>query len=166
MSTPAPPSDDAPLRYIELVNAVTADLPPLPIAELGAPLLTRPGGPLAGARVILVTSAGVRETGSPAFRPTNDMTFRTIGRDVPTSRLVPSHPTPVRRPAEDDVNVVFPRDRLDELVDAGVVGGAADVHLSFLGTIKRLRDLVTTMAPEMVGAARRARADVALLVPL
>jgi D-proline reductase (dithiol) PrdB len=158
--------DDSPLRYMELVNAVTADLPPLPIAALGPPLLTDPGRALRDSRVILITSAGVRERDEPSFLPTNDMTFRTIAHDVAATRLVPSHPTPVRRPAEADINVVFPRDRLDELAATGVVGGSADFHLSFLGTIKKLTDLVTVMAPEMVGAARRANADLALLVPL
>jgi D-proline reductase (dithiol) PrdB len=160
------PAHDSPLRYIELVNAVTADLPPLPIAALGPPLLTHPGKSLRDSRVILITSAGVRERDQPSFLPTNDMSFRDIAHDVATTRLVPSHPTPVRRPSEADINVVFPRDRLDELAASGAVGGSADFHLSFLGTIKQLTHLVTVMAPDMVAAARRANADLALLVPL
>lgn len=157
---------DAPLRYMDLVNAVTADLPPLPIAALGDPVLAGLDKPLRESRVIIITSAGVRERDQAGFLHTNDMSFRRVTHGVPTTQLVPSHPTPVRRPAEQDINVVFPRDRLDELVEAGAVGGAAGFHLSFLGTIKKLTDLVTVMAPAMVGEARRANADVALLLPL
>jgi D-proline reductase (dithiol) PrdB len=156
----------APIRYIELVNSVTADLPPLPIAELGRPLLAAPAKPLDRSRVILVTSAGVRLRGEPAFGPVNDLTYRTIPTGTDSSDLAPSHPTPVRRPGELDINTVYPQDRLRELAEAGLVGSPSPYHLSFLGTIKKLRELVTEMAPAMARSAREAKADLALLVPL
>lgn len=156
----------APIRYIELVNSVTADLPPLPIAELGRPLLTAPAKPLDRSRVILVTSAGVRLRGEPSFLPVNDLTFRTIPSGTDSADLTPSHPTPVRRPGELDINTVYPHDRLRELAEAGLVGSPSRYHLSFLGTIKKLRELVTEMAPAMARSAREAQADIALLVPL
>jgi D-proline reductase (dithiol) PrdB len=155
-----------PLRYIELVNSVTSELPPLPIAALGRPLLRRLRKPLRESRVIIVTSAGIRLKSEPPFRPTNDMSFRRIAQTTPSSLLVPSHPTPVRRPAEQDLNVVFPRDRMAELATEGVIGSVAPFDLSFLGTIKKLTSLVSELAVEMVRAAREAEADAALLVPL
>ncbi|HVD02034.1 MAG TPA: hypothetical protein VNG93_12945 [Candidatus Dormibacteraeota bacterium] len=155
-----------PIRYMDLVNSVTADLPPLPVAELGPPTLALPAAPLARSRVIIVTSAGVRERDSPPYQPVNDMSFRTLGHSVPTASLLPSHPTPVRRPGERDINVVYPVDRLAELVASGAVGAPAAWNLSFLGTIKRLPALVTQLAPAMVESARAAGAELALLVPL
>jgi D-proline reductase (dithiol) PrdB len=154
-----------PLRYIELVNSVTSELPPLPIAALGRPLLRRLRKPLRESRVIIVTSAGIRLKSEP-FRPTNDMSFRRIAQTTPSSLLVPAHPTPVRRPGEQDVNVLFPRDRMAELAAEGVIGSVAPFDLSFLGTIKKLTSLVAELAVEMVRAAREAEADAALLVPL
>ncbi len=155
-----------PLRYIDLVSSVTSDLPPLPIAELGAPALTPPAAPLASTRVMIVTSAGVRPASEPPFEPVNDMTFRRLDAATPSAQLRPSHPTPVRRPSEQDVNVVYPVDRLRELADGHVIGGVTAFHLSYLGTIKKLTELVTGLAVRMVEAAREAGAGAALLVPL
>lgn len=155
-----------PLRYIDLVSSVTSELPPLPIAQLGPPVLHRLARPLRETRIIIVTSAGVRLRSEEPFRPVNDMSFRKIANDTEGMLLAPSHPTPVRRPSEQDINVVFPYERLRELADEGVIGSVADYHLSFLGTIKKLTDLVTGLAMEMVQAAREAGADAALLVPL
>jgi D-proline reductase (dithiol) PrdB len=155
-----------PLAYIPLVSTVTSDLPPLPIAALGPPTLTPLTRPLPESRIILVTSAGVHLRGAPPFEPVNDMSFRVIRSEEDPARLVPSHPTPVRRPGERDIEVVFPSARLRELVAQRLVGSVTAYHLSFLGTIKKLRELVTSMAPRMVDAARDAGADAALFVPL
>lgn len=157
---------EPPLRYIDLVNSVTSELPPLPIAELGTPPLRKPAAPLAESRVIIVTSAGVRLRSEPPFLPVNDLSFRRLAAGTPSGSLAPSHPTPARRPGERDINVVYPQDRLRELANAGLVGGVTAYHLSFLGTIKKLTELVTGLAMDMVAAAQEARADVALLVPL
>lgn len=155
-----------PLRYIDLVSSVTTSLPPLPIAELGPPPLTRPRRRLEHSRVIILTSAGVRHKSEPAFAPVNDLTFRELDATISSADLAPSHPTPVRKPAEQDINVVYPIDRLRELADTGLIGGVTSFHISYLGTIKKLTDLVTNLAPDMVRAAKEAEADAALLVPL
>ena len=155
-----------PLHYIDLVSSVTTSLPPLPIAELGPPPLTRPRKRLEESRIVIVTSAGVRQKSEPAFAPVNDLTFRKLDATIPSTDLAPSHPTPVRKPAEQDINVVYPIDRLRELGDAGLIGGVTSFHISYLGTIKKLTDLVTNLAPAMVTAAKEAQADGALLVPL
>jgi hypothetical protein len=155
-----------PLRYLDLINRVTADLPPMPIATLGPPALTPLARPLARARIIIVTSAGVRLSSDPPFERVNDLSFRRIDAGVEPGQLSPSHPTPVRGPGERDVNVVFPYQRLRELATEGMVGEPTPYHLSFLGTIKRLTALVTGPAMAMAAAAREAGADAALLVPL
>lgn len=145
---------------------MTAELPPLPVAVLGLPALTPPAKPLSEARVMLVTSAGVRLRSEPPFAAVNDLSFREIASSIAAADLAPSHPTPVRRPGERDINVVYPFERLAELAGQHVIGGVTAYHLSFLGTIKRLRDLVTDLAERMVASAHKARADAALLVPL
>lgn len=155
-----------PLHYIDLVSSVTSSLPPLPVAELGPPLLTRPRKRLVDSRIIIVTSAGVRKKSEPPFAPVNDLTCRKLDASIPSTDLTPSHPTPVRKPAEQDVNVVYPIDRVRELADAQVIGGMTAYHLSYLGTIKKLTELVTKLGPEMARAATEADADAALLVPL
>jgi D-proline reductase (dithiol) PrdB len=154
-----------PIRYAELMGEITG-LPPLPVAELGPPVLTPLRKPLRDARVMIVTSAGVHLEGDPPFKHPNDMTFRRIPHATPRERLRPSHPTPVRRPGEADINVVFPHQRLDELAREGFIGGVTEYHLSMLGSIKLLRQLVTEMAPRMAADARAAGADLVLHTPL
>lgn len=154
------------IRYIDLVNAVTPDLPHLPIADMGPPPLVGSPAPLARSRVMLVTSAGVHYRADPPFQPTNDLTFRLIAQDADPREIRPSHPSPIRVPGRRDINVVFPYRRLAELVERGRVGATTAVHVSFLGAIKRLRALVAETAPGMVAAARDAGADAVLLVPL
>jgi D-proline reductase (dithiol) PrdB len=154
-----------PIRYAELMGEITG-LPPLPIAEMGPPPLTPLRKPLREARVMIVTSAGVHLDDDPPFDHPNDMTYRRIPHHTPAGRLRPSHPTPVRRPGEVDINVVFPYQRLDELAAEGVIGSVADYHLSMLGSIKLLRQLVTEMAPRMAADAQAAGADIVLHTPL
>jgi D-proline reductase (dithiol) PrdB len=153
------------IRYAELMGEITG-LPPLPVAEMGPPLLTPLGKPLSEARVIIVTSAGVHLDSDPPFNHPNDMTYRRIPHTTPPEHLRPSHPTPVRRPGEADINVVFPYQRLEELAAEGVIGGVTAYHLSLLGSIKLLKQLVTEMAPRMAADAKAAGADLALHTPL
>ena len=141
-------------------------LPPLPIADMGDPVLTPLKKPLSESRVMIVTSAGVHLDDQPPFNHPNDMTFRLIAQSTPQERLRPSHPTPVRRPGEADINVVFPYQRLAELASDGFIGGVTDYHVSMLGSIKKLKELVTDMAPEIASDVEAAGADVVLHVPL
>jgi D-proline reductase (dithiol) PrdB len=154
------------VRYLELINAVSRPLPPMPVAHLGAPVMTPLPVPLARARVMLLNSAGVHLRDDPAFQPVNDLSFRRIPADTAPARLRPSHPTPMRRPGLRDVNVVFPYQRLAELAAEGVIGGVTDIHLSMLGAIKQLRALASDTAPAIVAEAREHGADVLFIVPL
>jgi D-proline reductase (dithiol) PrdB len=155
-----------PIRYIELASEVTSTLPPLPIAEMGLPVLSPLTKPLSECNVMIVSSAGVHFRSDPPFQPTNDMTFRRIPQSASPDQLKPSHPAPVRRPGEADINVVHPYQRLAELAEEGFIGGVTDFHISCLGAIKKLTDLVTEMAPAMAVAAKAGGADLVLLVPL
>ncbi len=154
-----------PIRYAELMGEITG-LPPLPIAEMGPPVLTPPRKPLSACRVMIVTSAGVHLDADPPFQHPNDMTFRCIEQSTPPERLKPSHPTPVRRPGQADINVVFPYQRLAELAREGFIGSVTGFHLSMLGSIKKLRELVTEMAHKMAAEAKEAGADLVLHTPL
>lgn len=154
------------IRYRDLMSEITRSLPPLPIAEMGPPVLTLLKKPLREARVMILTSAGVHLQDDPPFGSPNDMTFRRLPQAVQASRLRCSHPTPVRRPSEEDINVVYPYQRLAELAAEGFLGDVTEYHLSMLGAIKRLRDLVTEMAPRMAAEAKAAGADIVLHVPL
>ncbi|MGH9104029.1 MAG: hypothetical protein ACRDYD_13770 [Acidimicrobiales bacterium] len=153
-------------RYLELVNEITAPMPPMPIARLGPPPLRPLTVPLAQARVLVVSSAGVHYRSDPPFAPVNDMRFRRLAHSAEPGELRPSHPSPIRRPGLVDINVVHPYQRLDDLAGAGVIAGPTSHHQSVLGAIKLLVPLVKELGPSMAADARDAGADVVLLVPL
>ena len=155
-----------PVRYIDLMTEITPSLPPFPIAEMGEPVLTPLVRPVRESRVMLLSSAGVHLKGEPPFKSTNDLTFRRISQSCRPTDLVLSHPAPVRRPGEADINVVHPYERLSELADVGVIGAVTSHHLSVLGAIKTLNELVTDLVPRLAADARAAGADLVLAVPL
>ena len=115
---------------------------------------------------MMVASAGVHDKREPPFKSPNDLTFRLIASDADAASLTPSHPAPIRRPGQADINVVFPIERLRELRDAGVVGSLTAHHASLLGAIKLMREVHYEMAPAIARVARDEGADLLLLVPM
>jgi D-proline reductase (dithiol) PrdB len=155
------------VSYIDLAGRVSLPLPPLPIADMARPAsLARMRVPLREARIMLVASAGVHVKSDPPFAHANDLTFRRIAQAIDPKTIRPSHPSPIRRPGLEDINVVFPYQRLDELAEAGVIGGPTANHVSMQGAIKRLLLLTSEMAPAIAEAAREEGADAVLLIPL
>lgn len=154
------------LSYLSVVNEVTAPLPPLPVARLGAPPLVPLAVPLEEATVLIASSAGVHLRSDPPFGFVDDLSCRRLSQDLDPSALRPSHPSPIRRPGRQDVNVVHPYQRLEELAEQGVIGRPSSFHLSVLGAIKQVTRIVTELGPAVLSAAREAGADLVLVVPL
>ena len=152
--------------YLDLVNDITAPLPPMPVARLGPPVLAPLRRPLSEATVLIVNSAGVHLRADPPFQFVDDLTCRRLSQSVAPTAVRPCHPSPIRRPGRQDVNVVHPYQRLSELAAAGVIGRPSDFHLSTLGAIKQLTRIVTELGPAVVEEATGAGADLVLVVPL
>lgn len=92
------------------------------------------GPPLAERRVALVTTAGLHRADDDAFSFV-DLSYRVIPGDVDLGSLTMTHSSVHfdRTGFREDVNTVFPLDRLRELADEGVVGSVADHHYSLMG---------------------------------
>jgi D-proline reductase (dithiol) PrdB len=84
------------------------------------PLL--PGKPLAERRVAIISTAGLHKRGDRAF-DRDDGSYRVIPAETPASDLVMSHVSVNfdRTGFQQDHNVVFPIDRLRELVADGAL---------------------------------------------
>ena len=111
---------------------------PCPTFE-GAPFV--PGPPLSSRRVAIVTTAAVQMRDDPPF-DFRTAEYRVIPGDVDGAELVMSH-TSVnfdRTGFQHDVNVVFPIDRLRELVERGgvdeVVKVLENANLIYTGTLE------------------------------
>jgi D-proline reductase (dithiol) PrdB len=92
------------------------------------------GPPLNQRRVAIVTTAGVHMPSDHPFQWKEQYgLYRIIPGDVHANDLVMSHGEPSfdRTGFQQDYNIVFPIDRLREMVADGIIGSVADFHYSF-----------------------------------
>src|SRR6185503_6124036 len=117
------------------------DLPPAQakrLVELECPVFeTRPfaAGPrLSRRRVAIVSSAGLVVRGETPFRG-RDPDYRAIPATTRPDELLCSHISINfdRTGFQEDWNVVFPLDRLNELAAEGTIGSVGATHYSFMG---------------------------------
>ena len=101
---------------------------------LGPQVWTNQKKPLSQMRVALITTAGLHFRDEEAFGFA-DATFRPIAGEENANNLIMSHSSANfdRSGFADDVNLVFPIDRIKELERAGTIGSVAGVHYSFMG---------------------------------
>ena len=136
---------------------------PCPVFE-GAPFVI--GTALPDRRVAVVTTAALQLRDDPPF-DFRTAEYRAIPGDVDGAALVMSH-TSVnfdRTGFQHDVNVVFPIDRLRELVERGAVGSLARYHYAFCGAYMEPEAYAQT-AREVAGLLRGDNVDAVLLVPV
>jgi D-proline reductase (dithiol) PrdB len=108
------------------------------LAELECPNFTTTpwveGPPLSERRVAIVSSAGLVVRGDRVFRG-RDPDYRAIPATTQPNDLLCSHISINfdRNGFQEDWNVVFPLDRLNELAAEGAIGSVAATHYSFMG---------------------------------
>lgn len=111
----------------------------------------------------LVSTAGVHLRDQEPYNLKGDNSWRLIPGDVDASQLMVTHEHYDHRHANQDINCVFPIDRLRELAADGTIAGVGDKHLGFMGYSQQLRDLYERAAPEMAKIIERSQADAVLL---
>ena len=131
---------------------------------------------LAEARVALLSSAGLYLAGDQApfdaagerADPTwGDPSWRAIPRTTAQGELGMMHLHVNNADVLADHEVALPLRRLDELVDEGVVGSAADTHFSVMGYQEQgLTVWSAEAAPEIVQVLRDERVDGLVLAPV
>jgi D-proline reductase (dithiol) PrdB len=148
------------------------DLPPAQAQRLAAwecpQFTTEPwveGPPLAQRRVAIVSSAGLLVRGGMPFRG-RDPDYHAIPPGTRSEDLLISHVSINfdRTGFQEDWNVVFPIDRLNELAAERLIGSVADTHYSFMGAAEP--DLIEPHARELAGRLRQDRVDAVLLAPV
>ena len=148
------------------------DLPPAMaqrLAELDCPdFATTPwvkGPALAQRRVAIVSSAGLVVRGEMPF-PGRDPDYRVIPATTTPDELLISHISINfdRTGFQEDWNVVFPLDRLNELAAEGTIGSVAATHYSFMGATDP-REMEGAVR-EVAGRLRRDGVDAVILPPV
>jgi len=121
--------------------------------------------PLSEVRLAIVTTAGLHLKGDRPFAA-DDGSFRVIPSQAGEAELVQSH-TSIgfdRAAQARDINVVFPIDRLRELVERGELGGIAENHYSLLGAQQDSTRPATVSGAELAERLL-GEADLVLLTP-
>jgi D-proline reductase (dithiol) PrdB len=120
---------------------------------------------LSRCRVAVVTTAGLHRRGDRPFGP-GATDYRIISGDTKAADLVMSHQSVNfdRTGFQEDHNVVFPIDRLNELARRGVIASVAAYHYSFMGAtqVNDLRDNAHELAPLL----KQDNVDAVLLTPV
>jgi D-proline reductase (dithiol) PrdB len=111
----------------------------------------------------LVSTAGVHLREQEPFNIEGDNSWRVLPGDVQAGQLMITHDHYDHRDADEDINCVFPIDRLRELAAEGIIGGVANKHLGFMGYSQRLREIYEQTAPEMAKLILRSNADAVLM---
>jgi D-proline reductase (dithiol) PrdB len=124
-----------------------------------------PGPPLRVRRVAIVTTSGVHARGERPFE-IGAADYRVIPGDTPAADLIMSHSSVNfdRSGFQEDINVVFPIDRLRELEADGAIGSISDFHYSFMGAAP-IRAL-EPKARELAALLKQDRVDAVLLTPV
>jgi D-proline reductase (dithiol) PrdB len=112
-------------------------------------------------RIALVSTSGAYVEGMQPFSD-NDLSFRWIPSDTDTKkiRFVPGHFDTSK--AAEDPNVMFPLDRLRELVSNGEIASLVENHIS-MGLTTELRKLKEVVSWEIAEAVMKMRPAVVVL---
>ena len=123
------------------------------------------GPPLAERRVAIVSTAGLQRRGDRPFA-IGSADYRVIFDDTDAGDMVMSHISTNydRSGFEQDLNVVFPIDRLRELAADGEIGSVARYHYSFMGATDPAA--MEETARHLVLLQQSGQVDACLLVPV
>jgi D-proline reductase (dithiol) PrdB len=127
------------------------------------------GNPFEGP-IALVTTAGVHLRTQEPFdmkHPEGDCTFRDIPSSSSPDALLITHNYYDHRDADEDINVVFPIERLNDLCEEGLVRQVAPRHFSFMGHIRgrQLARLIEETAPAVASELKKDGVRAAYLTP-
>lgn len=117
-------------------------------------------------RLALITTAGLHFRSDAVFQ-FSDASFRIIPSEKNANELVMSHSSVNfdRTGFQEDVNLVFPIDRMRELAAEGKIGSVADLHYSFMGA-GLLPHLYEKSARSLAAHLKQDGVDAVLLTPV
>jgi D-proline reductase (dithiol) PrdB len=124
--------------------------------------------PLAESRLTFVSTSGVQPKGTLPFdtvHPVGDYTFRPVPSDSKLSDLEIHQLKYPTAGAENDLNVIFPIERLQELAKEKVIGGLTENFFSFIGYNMDAERLEKTLAEDIADAVEAEKPDAVLLAP-
>lgn len=124
--------------------------------------------PLSESKLTFISTSGVQPVGTMPFdtvHPIGDYTYRPVPSNLEPHELEIHQLKYPTVGANQDINVIFPIERLRELAQEGVIGGLTENFFSFIGYNMDPVQLEQKLAEDIADAAVRDQADIALLSP-
>ncbi len=137
----------------------------LPAPDLD-PVATVLSTPLSECRVALVTTAGLKPDGEIEFWQMGDQKYQELPDDARNLQLSHFSPNFDRTGIIQDLNVVYPIDRLHEMADAGEIGEINHRHFSFMGAQTEFSTIIQDTGPQVAQRLVDDGVDVVLLTPI
>lgn len=159
-----------PIEYVTSLNQYyqSQGFPPYKWSEFDSSPWTPFDKPLEKSRIALLSSAGIFKQDQDPFDPwaVNDLSFRQISTDTPYTDLKLHHNYFDHRDAANkDLNCVYPIQRFQELVKAGVIGSLAPTVISLgMGRLYKRTALQNETVPKIIDILRSQEADAVFLV--
>jgi len=126
-------------------------------------------GNISDKTIALITSGGLYlKDSQPPFvtgEIHGDPSFRELPRDVHQDDFGIAHNHYDHSLVMEDINTIFPIDRLLELERDGIVGTVASRHYTF-SYVNDVVPLISTSIPEVIGRLRDDGVDILFLVPV
>ena len=124
-------------------------------------------GPLAEARLALVSTGGATAPGQEPFATgkRGDPSFRALPSDADPDDLAFDHPHYDTSLAREDPDCIYPLRLLRTLAREGVVGELAPTVYSMMGYVPVTRPLIAETAPRIGELMQEEAVDAALLCP-
>ena len=115
--------------------------------------------------VTLISTAGLIMRGERPVTP-HDARYRVIPHNADANDILMTHVSVNfdRTGFQRDLNVVLPRERLQELAEAGQIGAVADEHYAFMGATDAR--LLEASSRKLAGVLHDKGVDSALLLPV
>ncbi|MBW2091606.1 MAG: selenoprotein B glycine/betaine/sarcosine/D-proline reductase [Deltaproteobacteria bacterium] len=152
------------VRLASLAEPVRGYMEKLPCPTFNStPFIEAP--PASERRVAIISTAGLhRRDDRPFTLGSND--YRVIKGDVKANDLFMSHVSTNfdHTGFQQDLNVVFPLDRLREMAERGEIAGVADYHYSFMGATEP--EKMEQAARDLASLLKGDGVNVVLLVPV
>jgi D-proline reductase (dithiol) PrdB len=153
------------LEYLPIMAQSSAPKPPRVLVSPSKPSWFPLTKPVNESRVALLTSAALRLNRQEPFASGEDLTYRFIPSDSKASEIVIDHHSRIGPVPRQDPEIVFPMAALASLAAKRVVGSLSAFHVSFMGGIRRHREVENELAPGIARELKQAGVDLALLVP-
>ena len=149
-----------------LRNWVNMESPrPIPWTPLDKPLCECRVALLSSAGIALKTDCPFDQEGERSNPWWGDPSYRVLPKDASAADVNLYHLHIDPRPAQQDLNCLFPLTRLMEMEQMGEIGSSVERHYSIMGYILKPEKLLQETVPLIIRDLHADHADVVVLVP-